>query len=55
MKRRAYEVKYRVNNTNSRAILHLYSDSESQAIAELKSRGSVKEEDEIIILSIIEI
>jgi hypothetical protein len=47
-----YEVKFKVNHTNSRAILKLHGDSESEAISLLKQRGTVPKDADVIILSI---
>lgn len=52
MKLEAYTVKYRVNNTQSSTTLHLYSDSESQAIAKLKEHCTVPKDANVIILLI---
>lgn len=52
MQLESYLVKYNVNNTQSQATLHLYSNSESQAISKLKQKGSVSQDSVVIILSI---
>ena len=47
-----YEVKFKVNDTNSRAILKLHGGTESEAISLLKQRGTVSKDSEVIVLSI---
>lgn len=49
---KSYEVKYRVNHTQSRTILQLHGGTESEAIAKLKQRGTVAKDAIVIILSI---
>jgi hypothetical protein len=50
-----YVVKYRVNDTNYKNTLALHGGTESEAIAKLKSRGSVSKDALVIIISIEEI
>ena len=52
MQLESYIVRYRVNSTQTQTTLHLYSNSESQAIFKLKQRGSVSQDSVVIILSI---
>lgn len=47
-----YEVKYRVNHTNSKVILQLHGGTESEAVAKLKQRGTVAKDANVIVLSI---
>jgi hypothetical protein len=49
---KSFKVKYRVNHTQSRAILQLHGGTESEAIAKLKQRGTVPQDATVIILSI---
>ena len=56
MVKRSYRVVYRVvsaaSATNASATVMLYSASESEAIAELKKRGTISRDKDVIILSI---
>lgn len=56
MIKESYTVKYRVegvgSSTNGSATIMLYSDNESEAIAALKSRGTIGRDKEVVILSI---
>lgn len=56
MIKESYTVRYRVessgSSTNGTASVMLYSPSESEAIAALKSRGTVGRDKNVIILSI---
>ena len=56
MVRSSYRVVYRVvsaaSATNASATVMLYSASESEAIHELKKRGTIGHEKDVIILSI---
>jgi len=58
MRKEVYLVKYEVlgdaSNTRAQTTLMLYGPNESEAIAELKSRGTVGRDKTIIILSITE-
>jgi hypothetical protein len=56
MVKRSYRVVYRVvsaaSATNASATVMLYSASESEAIYELKRRGTISRDKDVIILSI---
>ena len=56
MVKKSYRVFYRVESTasatNAWATVMLYSPSESEAIAELKRRGTVARDKQVIILKI---
>ena len=56
MVKRSYRVAYRVvsaaSATNASATVMLYSANESEAIAELKKRGTISRDKDVIILSI---
>lgn len=56
MIKESYTVKYRVegigSSTNGSASIMLYSDNESEAIAALKSRGTIGRDKDVVILSI---
>lgn len=56
MKREPYLVRYRIEGTvsasNATATVMLYSASESEAISELKSRGTISRNATVIILEI---
>jgi len=56
MIKESYMVKYRVEGissaTNGMATVMLYSASESEAIAALKSRGTIGRDKNVIILSV---
>ena len=56
MTRELYRVRYRVEGpasaTNASATVMLYSASESEAIYELKKRGTIGHDKDVIILSI---
>ena len=47
-----YRVASAVSATNASATVMLYSASESEAIAELKKRGTISRDKDVIILSI---
>jgi hypothetical protein len=47
-----YEVKYKVNHTTTSTRLRLQGGGESEAIAKLKSQGTVAKDATVIILSI---
>ena len=56
MVKRSYRVYYRIEGaasaTNAWATVMLYSASESEAISELKKRGTVGRDKQVIILSV---
>ena len=56
MTKELYRVKYRIEGpasaTNASATVMLYSASESEAIAELKKRGTIGQDKTVIILEI---
>lgn len=56
MTKELYRVKYRIEGpasaTNASATVQLYSASESEAIYELKKRGSIGSDKTVIVLSI---
>ena len=56
MVKRSYRVMYRIESaasaTNASATVMSYSASESEAIAELKKRGTIGRDKDVIILSI---
>ena len=56
MTKELYRVKYRIEGpasaTNASATVMLYSASESEAISELKKRGTIGRDKTVIILSI---
>ena len=56
MTRELYRVRYRIEGpasaTNASATVMLYSASESEAVSELKKRGTVGRDKTVIILSI---
>ena len=56
MVKRSYQVMYRIESatsaSNASVTLMLYSASESEAIAELKKRGTIGRDKDVIILSV---
>ncbi len=56
MTKELYRVRYRIESaasaSNASATVMLYSASESEAIAELKKRGTISRDKDVIILSI---